>query len=87
MDRMLPGQGSPGGEPSTGKGKEVLSVGEPGGDRARRRRLPLSAGSTPGPTLHLVSLSRVRALDLGGAWERNFDLRNLGCVYPANLAG
>lgn len=39
------------------------------------------------PPWALALEGKARALDLGQAWERNFGLRNPGCIYLANLAG
>lgn len=79
-------------EPSTRKGKGVgaLTGGEVDWNVGAREGIGifLSLLVTPVDPLCTLTLEgRARVLDLGRAWERNFGLKNPGCIYPANLAG
>lgn len=57
------------------------------GCQGRDWHLSLPAGDTCGSTVHFDPGREGKGFGLRIAWERNFGLRNPGCVYPANLAG
>lgn len=85
VDRMLPGQGSQAGGPAWAKAKKFCLL--------ENQAVTEQGVSSPLGWLSRVPLCTLSPEAGSGPWtweepgERNFDLRNLGCVYPANLAG